>query len=87
MEEIESEAGFNIWESCGIIRDGRVAEWLMALVLKTSRLTSRRFESCPFRQAYAGLYKKGGFVSMMRILSLVPILFRCCGFFRVWRSW
>ena len=27
-----------------------MAEWLMALVLKTSRLTSRRFESCPFRQ-------------------------------------
>ena len=26
-----------------------MAEWLMALVLKTSRLTSRRFESCPFR--------------------------------------
>ena len=32
------------------IVSGRVAEWLMALVLKTSKLTLRRFESCPFRQ-------------------------------------
>ena len=31
--------------------DGGVAEWLMALVLKTSKLTLRRFESCPLRQS------------------------------------
>ena len=29
---------------------GGVAEWLMALVLKTSIRKYRRFESCPFRQ-------------------------------------
>ena len=33
------------------------------------------------------LAQKGGFVSMVRILSLSLILFRCCEFFRVWRSW
>ena len=43
-------------EKCDIIRNGRVAEWLMALVLKTSRLTSRRFESCPFRHASFGAF-------------------------------
>ena len=60
--------GFVVWGFCGIIRGGRVAEWLMALVLKTSRLTSRRFESCPFRQAYAGLRKKG-----VRIYDVNPV--------------
>ena len=34
----------------GMIVSGRVAEWLMAPVLKTGKLTLRRFESCPFRQ-------------------------------------
>lgn len=29
---------------------GRVAEWFKAPVLKTGRLTPRKFESCPFRQ-------------------------------------
>ena len=33
----------------GIIRDGKVAEWLKALVLKTRDGNIRRFESCPFR--------------------------------------
>lgn len=33
-----------------MIVSGRVAEWLMAPVLKTGKLTLRRFESCPFRQ-------------------------------------
>ena len=33
-----------------MIVNGRVAEWLMAPVLKTGKLTLRRFESCPFRQ-------------------------------------
>ncbi len=33
-----------------IMASGRVAEWLKAPVLKTGRLTPRRFESCPFRQ-------------------------------------
>ena len=35
-----------------------MAEWLMALVLKTSRLTSRRFESCPFRHASIDAFQK-----------------------------
>ena len=33
-----------------IIKRGRVAEWFKAPVLKTGRLTPRKFESCPFRQ-------------------------------------
>ena len=32
-----------------IIRGGKVAEWLKALVLKTRDGNIRRFESCPFR--------------------------------------
>ena len=32
-----------------IIRSGKVAEWLKALVLKTRDGNIRRFESCPFR--------------------------------------
>ena len=32
------------------IIDGKVAEWLKALVLKTRDGNIRRFESCPFRQ-------------------------------------
>ena len=40
---------------CGIIIDGRVAEWLMALVLKTSVRKYRKFESCPFRHISANL--------------------------------
>ena len=35
-----------------IIKRGRVAEWFKAPVLKTGRLTPRKFESCPFRHAY-----------------------------------
>ena len=35
---------------CVIIRGGKVAEWLKALVLKTRDGNIRRFESCPFRQ-------------------------------------
>ena len=31
---------------------GRVAEWFKALVLKTSRFTPRKFESCPFRHFF-----------------------------------
>lgn len=38
-------------------KSGRVAEWLMALVLKTSKRELRRFESCPFRQEVKYLYK------------------------------
>ena len=36
----------------GIIGNGKVAEWLKALVLKTRDGNIRRFESCPFRQKY-----------------------------------
>ena len=55
---------YHILLSYGIIGDGRVAEWLMALVLKTSRLTSRRFESCPFRHRSA---KNGVFLLLVDV--------------------
>ena len=59
----------------------------MALVLKTSRLTSRRFESCPFRQisetkAYFGFsYLKEGNMDGPSCLSpsLVNINFGAAG--------
>ncbi len=41
---------YHISLRCGIIEDGKVAEWLKALVLKTRDGNIRRFESCPFRQ-------------------------------------
>lgn len=39
----------------GIIIDGKVAEWFMALVLKTREWKLRRFESCPFRHILNGM--------------------------------
>ena len=38
-----------------------MAEWFKALVLKTSRLTPRKFESCPFRQKVQKITPKGYF--------------------------
>ena len=40
---------YHISLRCGIIKSGKVAEWLKALVLKTRDGNIRRFESCPFR--------------------------------------
>ena len=42
--------------SYDIIVGGRVAEWLMALVLKTSVRKHRKFESCPFRHFLVSIY-------------------------------
>ena len=42
---------FTVWKFCDKIKGGRVAEWFKAPVLKTGRLTPRRFESSPFRHA------------------------------------
>ncbi len=54
----------------GIIIDGKVAEWLKALVLKTRDGNVRRFESCPFRQDKKKLAEKRSFSSILKEIKI-----------------
>ena len=56
-----------------------MAEWFKAPVLKTGRLTPRKFESCPFRHENCLLQQAffdWRFGPSVRILSLPPCSFR-----------
>ena len=64
-----------VWK-CDIMRNGKVAEWLKALVLKTRDGNIRRFESCPFRHVLTDVHKKQKSL-WLRIIYPVLSFFLC----------